>query len=68
VLVTDEATKKTEGIKAWKGLVRYNAGGVEKFLKDKDRRVERLLLESGGGNLNADLREAVRLEIDPPRP
>ena len=68
VLLTDEATKKTEAVKAWKGLVLYSAGGVEKFLKDKDRRVERLLLESGGGHLKADIRDAVRLEIDPPRP
>jgi hypothetical protein len=68
VLVTDGATKKTEGIKAWKGLVLYSAGGVEKYLKDKDRRVERLLLESGGGHLQADVRDAVRLDIEPPRP
>lgn len=68
VVITDEATGKTEGIKAWKGLVQYSAGGADKFLKDKDRRVERLLLESGGSHLKADLRDAVRLEIEPPRP
>jgi hypothetical protein len=68
VVITDEATGKTEGIKAWKGLVLYSAGGVEKFLKDKDRRVEHLLLESGGEHLKADLRDAVKLEIEPSRP
>jgi hypothetical protein len=68
VVITDEASGKTEGLKAWKGLVLYSAGGVEKFLKDKDRRVERLLLESGGGHLKDDLRDAVRREIEPPRP
>jgi hypothetical protein len=68
VVITDEATGKTEGIKAWKGLVLYSAGGADKFLKDKDRRAERLLLESGEGHLKAELRDAVRLEIEPPRP
>lgn len=68
VVITDEATGKTEGIKAWKGLVLHSAGGADQFLKDKDRRVERLLLESGGGHLKTDLRDAVRLEIEPPRP
>lgn len=68
VVITDEATGKTGGIKAWKGLVLYSAGGVDKVLKDKDRRVERLLLESSGGHLEADIRDAVRLEIEPPRP
>lgn len=68
VAITDEATGKTEGIKVWKDLVQYSAGGADKFLKDKDRRVEHLLLESGGVHLKDDLRDAVRLEIEPSRP
>jgi hypothetical protein len=67
VVITDEATGKTEEVKVWRGLVLYSAGGVDKFLKDKDRRVERLLLESGGGHLKSDIRDAVRLEIEQPR-
>lgn len=66
VVITDEATKKTMEVKARKGLVLYSAGGVDRFLKDKDRRVERLLLESGGGHLKDDIRDAVRLEIESP--
>ena len=68
VVITDEAAGKTVGVRAWKGLVLYSAGGVDKFLEDKERRVERLLLGSGGGRLKDDIRDAVRLEMEPPRP
>jgi|GEM_PF-1545505 len=68
VLVTEAAQGKTESIRAHGGLVLYSVGGADKFLKDEERRVEKLLLESGGRHLNADVRDAVRLEIEPPRP
>lgn len=67
-VIKDAAAGKTERVKACKGLILYTSGGAEKFLKDKDRRVEKLLLESAGRHLKAEQSEAVRLEIEPPRP
>jgi len=69
VSLTEAASSKEAGsIKAYKGAVLYRAGGIDKFFTDKDRRVENLLLESAGSHLEADLRDSVRREIEPPKP
>jgi hypothetical protein len=69
VSLTEAASSKEAGsIKAYKGAVLYSAGGVEKFFTDKERRVENLLLESGGSQLGADIRDIVKREIEPPKP
>lgn len=68
VFVTDGESGKREAIKACKGVVLRSAAGADRFLEDKERRVERLLLESGGKVLEAGTVESVRREIEPPRP
>lgn len=68
VVISDAASGKTERIKAYKGAVVYSVGGVDKLFDDKERRMENLLLDSGRDHLKADIRDAVSLEIEPPRP
>lgn len=68
VSLTDSASGESKIIRVYKGLVQYNTGSVEKYLTDKDRKIEHLLLESGGSRLESGIYNAVERELKPPHP
>lgn len=69
VSLSEAASKRETGsLKAYQGAILYRTGDVDKFFLDKERKVENLLLESGGSHLGADIRDSVKREITPPQP
>ena len=50
----------------YRGRVRYDDGRAVEYLADGERRVERLLLESGGPYLTSGLYKAIEREVQPP--
>ncbi|MBA3322851.1 MAG: hypothetical protein H0T45_15580 [Pyrinomonadaceae bacterium] len=66
VTTTDSESGETSSVTAYKGKIRYSSGEVVKYLTDKGRRVEKLLLESGGARLDPSIHNVVEREIEPP--
>lgn len=50
----------------YRGRVRYDDGGNVKYLADKERRLEELLLKSGGPYLTPGLHKAMEREVQTP--
>jgi hypothetical protein len=57
--------KPTE-ITVYKGKVRYSDGCGVKYLADRDRRIERLLLKSSNSHVDAEVYKTVAREIERP--
>jgi hypothetical protein len=57
--------KPTE-ITAYKGKVRYSDGCGVKYLADRDRRIERLLLRSSSSHIDAEVYKTLQREIERP--
>ena len=66
VTTTDSESGETSSVTAYKGKIRYSSGEGIKYLTDKGRRVEKLLLESGGARLDPNIHKVVEKEIASP--
>lgn len=66
VSIENSASVKPSQITVYKGKVRQSDGCNVRFLNDKDRRVEHLLLESGGSHLTPALYKRIEQEIELP--
>lgn len=66
VSMSGPATAARSRITVYRGRVRYDDGGNVRYLADKDRQVEQLLLKSGSLHLKPGLYKTVEREVQPP--
>jgi hypothetical protein len=64
VVLTAPRTKQKREISVFKGIVDDKSEKVEVHLSDKDKKLEKLLLQSGTSRLPSELSDIVRSEID----
>jgi hypothetical protein len=65
VNLTSPVAGKTSAIMVYRGRVRYDDGRQVKYLTDKDRRIEQLLLKYGSPHLTPGLYKTVEREVRP---
>lgn len=65
VNVAGPVAGKTSAITVYRGRVRYDDGRQVKYLTDKDRRIEQLLLKYGSPHLTPTLYKTVEREVRP---
>ncbi len=64
VILTAPGTKQRREISVFKGIVDDKSEKVEIHLSDKDKKLEKLLLQSGASHLSPELSDIVRNEIN----